>query len=131
MTHSDIVRYAYEAWNLRDVRRLQALTHPDVEIAPLVIGATSSGPWSGHDGVRKLVADAATRWHRFDIRCDEILEFGERIVALVHVEVAAREGGPKVTGDIAHLIEFDGERVTRFVAYREAADAVAVAVAEG
>ena len=126
MTHSNTVRYAYEAWNLRNVRRLEALTHPDVEIAPLVIGATSAGPWSGHDGVRKLVEDAA-RWHRFDIRCDDILEFGERVVALVHVEVAAREGSPTVTGDIAHVIEFDGGLVARFIAYRERAEAVAAA----
>jgi ketosteroid isomerase-like protein len=129
VTRPEIVRSAYDAWNLRNVRRLEALTHPEVEIAPLIIGATSAGPWSGHDGVRKLVADAATRWHRFDLRCDEILEFGERVVALVHVEVATTEGGPKVTGDIAHLIEFDGELVTRFIAYREAADAVKAAEA--
>lgn len=129
MAHVDMVRSAYEAWNRRDAEGLFALTHPDVEIAPLVIGATSAGPWSGPDGVRKLVADADSRWDRFEIRCEELRECGERVVALVHVEVAARDGGPVVTGDIAHLIEFEGDLVKRFVAYREPEDAVAAAQA--
>jgi ketosteroid isomerase-like protein len=123
----DLVQSAYDAWNARDVEALLALTHPEVEIAPLVIGATSSGPWLGHDGVRKLLADADSRWDRFEIRCDELREYGERVVALVHVEVAAREGGPVVTGDIAHLIEFEGDLARRFVAYRDRSEAVAAA----
>ena len=127
MAHVDLVQSAYDAWNARDVDALLALTHPDVEIAPLVIGATSSGPWSGHDGVRKLVADADSRWDRFEIRCDELRQYGERVVGLVHVEVAAREGGPVVTGDIAHLIEFEGDLVARFIAYRDRSEAVAAA----
>jgi len=123
-----VVESAYDAWNSRDAERLIELTHPEVAIAPLVLGATSSGPWRGHDGVRKLVADR-NRWGRFDIRCEEILTFGERAVALVHVEVAVRSGGPTVTGDIAHMLEFDGDLVRRFVAFRDRADAVAAAQA--
>ena len=121
------IQSAYEAWNHRDVDALLELTHPEVEIAPLVIGITSTGPWQGADGVRKLFRDADEHWARFEIRCDEILEFGERAVALVHVEVAARPGGPTVTGDIAHVIDFDGELVKSFVAYRDRAEAVTAA----
>ncbi len=123
----DVIESAYEAWNRHDVERLVELTHPDVEIAPLVIGVTSSGPWQGHDGVRRLVTDGRDRWERFEIRCEEILEFGERAVALVHVEVVARAGGPTVTGDIAHVIAFEGDLVRSFVAYRDRAAAVSAA----
>jgi ketosteroid isomerase-like protein len=124
----ELVRSAYEAWNHGDEDGLLELTHPDVEISPLVIGATSAGPWTGHAGVRRLLADARTKWDRFEIRCDDVLEFDQRVVAFVHVEVAARTGGPVVTGDIAHLIEFDGDLVTRFAAYRARDDAVAAAL---
>jgi hypothetical protein len=124
-----LIESAYEAWNRYDVERLLDLTHPEVDIAPLVIGVTSTGPWQGHDGVTRLVADAQDRWARFEIRCEQILTFGERAVALVHVEVAARPGGPTVTGDIAHVIEFEGDLVKRFVAYRDRAEAVAAAEA--
>jgi ketosteroid isomerase-like protein len=129
MVDTEVIESAYEAWNRHDVERLVELTHPEVEIAPLVIGVTSAGPWEGHDGVRRLVADGRDRWARLEIRCDEILTFGERAVALVHVEAAARADGPTVSGDIAHVIEFEGELVRRFVAYRDRARAVAAAEA--
>ncbi len=124
----DLVESAYEAWNRRDVERLLELTDPAVDIAPLVIGVTSRGPWRGHDGVRKLLADASM-WERFEIRCDQVRTFGERAVALVHVEVAARADGPVVTGDIAHVIEFSGALVKSFAAYRDRDEAVAAAQA--
>ena len=124
-----MIESAYDAWNRRDVDRLLELTHPEVEIAPLVIGITSTGPWHGADGVRRLVQDARDRWARFEIRCDDILTFGDRAVALVHVEVAARPAGPTVTGDIAHLIEFDRDVVRQFIAYRDRNAAIAAAEA--
>ena len=123
----ELIESAYEAWNRHDVERLLGLTHPEVEIAPLVIGATSTGPWRGHDGVRRLVEDARDRWARFEIRCERVLTSDERAVALVHVEVAARADGPTVTGDIAHVIDFEGDRVKSFVAYRDRAQAVTAA----
>ena len=121
-----LIESAYEAWNRHDADALVAITHPDVEIAPLVMGAISAGPWHGHDGVRKLVADAQDRWAEFQIECERVLTFGERAVALVHVEVSLRPGGPSVTGDIAHVIEFEDGRARRFTAYRSRAEAVAV-----
>ena len=127
MANVDLVRSAYDAWARRDLDGLLAAAHPAVEIDPLVVGAVSAGPWIGHDGVRKLIGDVAEEWDRFDVRCDDILPFGDKFVALVHVEVAARGGGPTVTGDIAHLIEFEGDLVARFIAYRDRDEAVAAA----
>ena len=124
-----MIESAYDAWNRHDVERLLELTHPEVDIAPLVIGVTSTGPWHGHDGVRRLVIDAHDRWERFEVRCDEVLRYGERAVALVHVEVAVRAGGPTITGDIAHVIEFEDDLVRSFVAYRDRAAAVTAAEA--
>jgi len=124
---SAVIESAYEAWNRHDVERLLELTHPEVDIAPLVLGVTSSGPWHGHEGVRRLVTDARDRWERFEIRCDEVLQYGERAVALVHVEVAVRAGGPTITGDIAHVIDFEDDLVRSFVAYRDRAAAVTAA----
>lgn len=124
-----MIESAYDAWNRHDVERLLELTHPEVDIAPLVIGVTSTGPWHGHDGVRRLVTDAHDRWERFEVRCDEVLRYGERAVALVHVEVAVRAGGPTITGDIAHVIEFEDDLVRSFVAYRDRAAAVTAAEA--
>ena len=94
-----------------------------------MIGVTSSGPWHGHEGVRRLVTDARDRWERFEVRCEEVLRYGERAVALVHVEVAVRAGGPTITGDIAHVIEFEDDLVRSFVAYRDRAAAVTAAEA--
>lgn len=123
----DIIRQAYEAWNRRDIDALLALTHPDIEIQPLVAGVTSVAPWHGHDGVRRLVEDADQRWHRFEIRCDDFVEIGDRVVVFVHVETAVHEGAPVVEGDVAHLVEINDGRFTRFTAYRDRDEAVAAA----
>jgi ketosteroid isomerase-like protein len=123
----ELVESAYEAWTRHDVERLIELTHPDVDIAPLVVGVTSTGPWHGHEGVRKLVEEARSRWAQFDIDCEEVLISGDRAVALVHVEIAVRTDAPTITGDIAHLIEFEGDLVRSFVAYRDRAEAIAAA----
>jgi ketosteroid isomerase-like protein len=125
-----LVQFAYEAWNQRDAERLVELTHADVEIAPLVVGVTSAGPWHGHEGVAKLLNDVDSHWDRFDIECEDVVVFGGRAVALVHVAVAAHARGPTITGDIAHLIEFEGDLVKRFIAYRDRAEAVAAAESE-
>jgi hypothetical protein len=125
--HVELVQSAYEAWNQRDAERLVELTHPDVQIAPLVVGVTSAGPWQGHEGVARLVKEADSHWERFDIECEDIILFGDLAVAFVHIEVAARAGAPTITGDIAHLIEFEASLVKRFIAYRDRAEAVAAA----
>lgn len=123
----ELVQSAYEAWNRRDAERLVEVTHADVEIAPLVLGVTSAGPWHGHEGVTKLVQYADSHWDRFDIECEDVFVFGDRAVAFVRIEVAARAGAPTITGNIAHLIDFEGNLVKRFIAYRDRAEAVAAA----
>jgi ketosteroid isomerase-like protein len=126
---AEIVQASYDAWNLRDGERLVELAHPEVEITPLLMGLTSPGPWRGHDGVRRLVAEASRGWSRFDLRCDKVSVFGPRAVTQVHVEVAARGGGPTVTGDIAHVLDFEDGLVRRWSAYRDHDEAVAAAQA--
>ena len=126
----ELIKSAYEAWNESDVERLVELTHPDVEITPLVMGVTSTGPWQGHDGLRKLVDEARGRWAVFEIDCEDVLVFGDRVVALVRIKIAVHASAPTITGDIAHVIEFDGKLVRRIVAYRDRAEAVAAAESE-
>lgn len=127
MVDLDEVQRAYAAFNRRDVDALLAVMDPDVEIQPLVAGVTSVAPWHGHADVRRLVGDAEQRWRRFELRCDEVLEFGDRIVALVHIITAPGDDGVVVEGDVAHLIDLSDGLVTRLVAYRDRDAALAAA----
>ena len=108
--------------------RLVELTHPEVADRP----AGRRGDPGRVRGAARRGEEAdgqAERWARFEIQCEEILTFGECAVALVHVEVAVRPESPTVTGDIAHLIEFDGDRARSFTAFRDRAEAMAAAQA--
>jgi len=123
----DTVKQAYAAWNQRDSTALLAVMHPDVEIQPLVAGVTSVAPWHGHDYVRRLLDDAEDRWHQFELRCDDVLEFEGRLVVFVHVSTAAGPDGVVVEGDVAHLIDLRDDLVIRLVAYRDREAAVTAA----
>jgi ketosteroid isomerase-like protein len=121
------LREHYEAWNRRDVDALLAVARVDVEIHPLAASLTSIAPWVGHDGLQRLVEDTDRRWHRFELRCDDLLDMGDRVVAFVHVSTAVDAEGPVIEGDIAHLIELVDGRLLRLTAFRERDDAIAAA----
>jgi ketosteroid isomerase-like protein len=126
MVDMQALERVYEAWNRRDLDALLALADPDVEIQPLVGGITSTGPWHGHDGVRRLVTDAQERWYRFEMRLDDFLEVDGNVIAFVHVVTEAFPGAPVVEGDVAHVLRIEDGRFTRFAGYRDRKEAIAV-----
>ena len=79
--------------------------------------------------MRKLLEDARSRWAQFDLECEGSWSSGTCRRLRSH-RVAAREGSPTITGDIAHVIEFEGGLVKRFVGYRDRGEAIGAAQAE-
>ena len=112
------IEQAYEAFNRRDADALKALAHPAIEIHPLISGVTSSGPWSGHDAVDRLVEEARTRWSRFDMRPCEITINGDHAFVVAKVETAAGDGGVVVAGEVTHRLDVRDGLVVRFEARR-------------
>ena len=66
---------------------------------------------------------------RFTLRCDDVLDLDDRLVAFVRVSTMAREDSPVIEGDVAHLIELRGDLLWRFTAYRDRDNAIAAAEA--
>lgn len=123
----DELQRAYTAFNERDADTLVELVHPEIELHPLVASVTSTAPWLGHEGLRRLVDDTNRRWHRFELRCDDRMDFGERIVTFVRVSTQADAEAPLIDGDVAHLLELEDGLLRRFVAYRDRDDAIRAA----
>lgn len=126
-----MIRSAYDAWNAGDAETLQGLAHPDVEVEPLLGNVVSSGPWTGHRGVRRLLDESGRFWARLAGRPDDFVEVGDVVVAYATVEAQVSDDGPVLSGEVAHLFAFRDGLIVRFVAYRDRDAAIAAAEAPG
>lgn len=119
-----MIRAAYAAWDADDGEALVALAHPDIVLAPLLATTVSPGPWAGHDGIRRLLAESRERWAVLTARPEDFVEVGDTVVALVTARAQAREGSPVITGEVAHVFTFRDALVVRFEVRRDRAAAL-------
>ena len=90
----ELVRRLYEAFEVRDLDGMMALTSPELEFFPQVTASIvkRSEPYRGHDGLRRYFEDAARVWRHLEIIPHEYRDLGDRV--LVFGRVYARgEGG--------------------------------------
>jgi SnoaL-like domain len=89
------VRTIYEAFNVRDIDRVLAPTHPDIAVHPL--RTQSAVPIHGRDAFREWLQNgvAAGRTHRFEI--DDVRELDDGAVVLVG-RLVAHGGSIEVIG---------------------------------
>ena len=88
----EIVRAAIEAWNRADFEDWIRAWDERTEFHPL--RAQSNGrTYSGHDGLRRFVAEIAEEWDGVRLEVDEIRGAGEQVVALGRVRARGRTSG--------------------------------------
>jgi ketosteroid isomerase-like protein len=70
---SQTLRKGYGALATRDDERLMSCLAEHVELSTL------TGSYRGHDGVRQWIAEMDEAWSPWDLRIDDIKEFGDRV----------------------------------------------------
>lgn len=111
----------YAAFNRRDADALKTLAAEDIEIVPLLSGVASPGPWSGHDGIDRLVTAAEERWARFEAIPLAVSVDGGRVTVRARVTAMTRgESGVTVEAEVLHIFDLRDGRVARFEAQRSA-----------
>ena len=120
----DVVKAMFEAFSERDVERVLAYAHPDVEFRAVTgdhAGRTSA--YRGHDGLRQYFRDVAEIWDDLRIVPGEFRQSGDTI--LVTGRVSARSPARIVAGSTGWIWRVAGGLIVYARVYPSAADAMA------
>jgi uncharacterized protein len=93
----EIVRGAYEAFNEGDPEAAAALLDPEVEWT-LPAHFPDAETWRGRERVVEGLATLAGAWESIHIEVKELIDAGERVVALVHIQGRAALTGLDLGG---------------------------------
>jgi ketosteroid isomerase-like protein len=93
----EIVRRAYEAFNTGDPEAAIALLDPEVEWT-LPAHFPDAETWRGRDRVTAGLAARAASWESLQIEVQELIDGGDRVVALVHIRGRAALTGLDLGG---------------------------------
>ena len=90
-----IVRRVFDALERPDAS-VRALWHPDVEfdVSRDIWGALmGGGRYHGMAGVRSWMLDLYSGWEKMDLSCEELIDAGEQVIAVLSVRGRGRVSG--------------------------------------
>jgi len=122
-TRSDIARLLYAALTVGNKEQLEMLLHPDFvgEIAegmPFGIGGRHEGP----SAMRRGGWGAIARHFAARAEPERFLEVGEACLLVTgRYSGEGKHGGSALDASFAHLLTFEGERITRLEQYTDTA----------
>lgn len=93
----EIVRRAYEAFNTDEPEAAIALLDPDVEWT-LPAHFPDAETWRGRDRVVEGLRSMATSFDSLNLEVHELIDAGDRVVALVHIQGRAAVTGLDLSG---------------------------------
>jgi ketosteroid isomerase-like protein len=122
----EIVRQAYEAFNLRDLDALAELAEPDWVMDWSRSIGPQRGVYQGRAGVEAWIAAISEAFESFEILPLEHVGAGDRIVVPTRVKGRGRGSGVVVDAEGVTLWELERGKVARLTLYgtrREALEA--------
>jgi uncharacterized protein len=122
-----IVRRLIEAWNSNEPDRVMGILDPEV-----VFDATrrhvNPKTYAGMQGMRRMLADRDEVWEEFRMEPDEVLDAGDRIVAVGRWVGKGKGSGVEVQQPVAHVFTLHDGRVVRSeLGFTDRADALEAA----
>lgn len=93
----EIVRNAYEAYTVGDLDAAFAFLDPGIEwrTPPNI---PEAGTYHGFDEVRRRLGDFLEAWDAFEVEVKELIDAGDRVVALVRFSGRSRATGLALKG---------------------------------
>lgn len=128
MTERENLEQLYAEWARGDYSRGD-IWDPDVEMDTFGMGEPMRA--SGRDAVAATLADWLSAWERpLVIELDELVQRGDRILALMRWRGRGKESGVQMEATGAHLWTFRDGLIVRFDVYRDRNDARAALESE-
>jgi ketosteroid isomerase-like protein len=121
MSNVDVVRDLYAAFAARDVARIRALFHPNIEW-----NQNAGFPNGGrHVGVDVVLNDVfgkfRTEWSAWAVVVHEYLDAGDAIIAIGDYGGTYKSTGRSMSAAFAHVYDVRGGRITRFRQFTDTA----------
>jgi ketosteroid isomerase-like protein len=115
---TDIVRRAHDALNHGDAEALADLCAADfsLDMSDRVFNAAV---YSGHDGIRRFLAEVHEVWETFTWEPTEVKERGDVVLALIHSLGRGRESGLEIDRRSAMLWQIPDETLLAVTFYRD------------
>ena len=126
----NVVRRVYDALGRRDSAAVLALYHPEVEFdaSGTAAGAMEGdGIYRGHTGLRRWARQWREVWDDYEETCEELIDAGDRVVAVVAGRGRGRVSGIDVAFPRAGVWTVRGGKVVRVEWYSTRAEALACA----
>jgi len=120
----DALRQGYEALNSGDLSEVHALLHPDIEWQE-GRGAPEAGVHCGRDTFETFLRNWLESFDDFRIEPEQIIEDGDRLIALVRQSGTGRASGIEVEARIAHVWTVNDGRAVRWQSYASREEALA------
>jgi ketosteroid isomerase-like protein len=115
---TDIVRRAHEALNRGDAEALAALCAPDFRL-DMSDRVFNPAVYSGHDGIRRFMADVHEVWESFTWEPTDLKETRDVVFALVHSVGRGRGSGLEIDRHSAMLWRIPEETLLALTFYRD------------
>ncbi len=111
-----------DAWNRRDPDGVVDCFDPECEVVfPLEV--PEPGPFNGRDELRSWVEGFQAAWESYVAEMVEIVEVGDRVVAVLHQRGRGLGSGLEVDEHDGHLFDFRAGRIIRWENFNAPADA--------
>lgn len=116
-----LLRGAYEAFGRGDIPAVLGVLHPDITWNEAENVTYDDGaPFVGTDQVlQKLFMRLGSEWDGFRVDVEEILDCGQRVVALVRYRAVYKATGGQLDAQAAHVWTVEDGKVTRFNQYTD------------
>jgi ketosteroid isomerase-like protein len=91
--NTDALKRGYDAFNSGDIDTVSEIFADDITWeGPNTEGVPMSGKNEGRDAVLQALGSIAGNFERFDVSPDEMIEQGETIVVLSHLDAKTKSG---------------------------------------
>jgi ketosteroid isomerase-like protein len=124
--NAQIVRRVFDALQHPNAA-VRALWHPDVEfdVSRDIWGAlVGGGRYRGIEGVRSWMLDLYSGWEKMDLSCEELIDAGEQVIAVLRVRGRGRVSGIELEYRPAGVWTLRQGKIVRVVWYRTREEAL-------
>ena len=119
----EMVRAGYEAFNRGDIEAALAPLHPSIEWWPAA-DEPITAPYRGHDGYRRLIAEAREAVPDLQTEIEELFVVGDRVVVCVRFWGRGRDSGAPVEVRETHVARLRDGKIIEVREYRNKEQAV-------
>ena len=117
----------YDAMNRGDLEAVLALTHPEVEAIPRLLGVEGGGTYRGHDGVRKWWESIFNAFPDFKATVLEVRAVADATISNVRFQGRGGESGVPFEDTIWQVARWRDGRVAWIKSYLEREEALVAA----